>query len=140
MLLLKILFPCTWGFRYKRNPAGEIIKCKARICLRGDLMVDDEEFYAPVASCSTVRFFLFIDMMMTWQTVSIDWPNAFVKANLKKPLFMFTPRSFTNKYGYNGCLKLFKFLYGSKFSPRNWYMHLRAALLKLGLQESPIDK
>ena len=25
------IVPCTWVFRYKQNPAGEIIKCKARI-------------------------------------------------------------------------------------------------------------
>ena len=35
---------CTWVFRYKQNPAGEIIKCKARICFRGDLMIDDSNF------------------------------------------------------------------------------------------------
>ena len=35
------IIPCTWVFQYKQNPAGEIIKCKARICLRGDLMIDN---------------------------------------------------------------------------------------------------
>ena len=48
------IIPCTWVFRYKRNPAGEIIKCKARICLRGDLMVDDSDSYAPVVMWSTI--------------------------------------------------------------------------------------
>ena len=44
----KKIIPCTWVFNFKRNPAGEITKCKARICLRGDLMTDDSESYAPV--------------------------------------------------------------------------------------------
>ena len=48
------IVPCTWVFRYKRNPAGEIIKCKARICLRGDLMLDNSDLYAPVVQWSTI--------------------------------------------------------------------------------------
>lgn len=131
--------PCTWVFRYKRNPAGDIIKCKARICLRGDLMVDDQESYAPVCSWSSVRFFLVLAMIMGWKTVSVDWANAFIQATLKKPMYMATPRGFRSKLGNNGCLRLLKSLYGSKFAPRNWYTHLRKALLQLGLKESAID-
>lgn len=48
------VIPCTWVFRFKRNPAGDIIKCKARICLRGDLMDDDQESFAPVCAWSSV--------------------------------------------------------------------------------------
>ena len=46
--------PCTWVFRYKRNPAGDIIKCKARICMQGDLMTDDAESHAPVVQWSSI--------------------------------------------------------------------------------------
>ena len=42
------IIPCTWVFRYKQNPTHEIMKCKARICLRGDLMLDNSDSYAPV--------------------------------------------------------------------------------------------
>ena len=45
-----------------------------------------------------------------------------------------------NRYGQNGCLKLLRSLYGSKFAPKNWYTYLRKALLKLGLRECPFDK
>ena len=48
------IVPCTWVFRYKQKPAGEILKCKARICLRGDLMIDDSDSYAPVVMWSTI--------------------------------------------------------------------------------------
>ena len=40
----------------------------------------------------------------------------------------------------DGCLKLLQSLYGSKFAPKNWYIYLRKALLKLGLRECPFDK
>ena len=134
------VIPSTWVFRYKRSPAGDILKCKARICLRGDLMTDDSESYAPVVSWSTVRFFLVISIMIGWTTVSVDWANAFIQAKLKVPMYMQTPRGFTNKFGQEGCLRVTKSLYGSKFAPRNWYTHLRSGLIKLGLNESPIDK
>ena len=46
--------PCTWAFQCKRNPAGEIIKCKAQICLRGDLMAEDSDSCAPAVMWSTI--------------------------------------------------------------------------------------
>ena len=77
---------------------------------------------------------------MGWTTISVDWANAFIQAILKKPMYMATPLGFTNKYGKDGCLRLIKSIYGSKFAPRNWYMHLHRALLSMGLQECPHDK
>ena len=118
------IIPCTWVFCIKRNPAGEVIKYKGRICLRGDLMEEDYESYAPVVSFSTVRLFLVLSMMMGWSTVSVDWANAFVQAVLDKPMYMQTPRGFINKFGKEGCLKVTCSLYGSKFALRNWYVHL----------------
>lgn len=133
------IIPSTWVFRRKRNPAGEITKYKARICLRGDLMNGDEESFAPVSSWSSVRLFLVIAMILNWITIGIDFNNAFIQAILEKPIFMAIPRGFKSKFGPSGCVKLLRSLYGSKFAPRNWYMHLRQALLKLGFKESEID-
>ena len=76
--------------------------------------------------------------MMGWVTVSVDWANAFIQAVLKEPMYMETPRGFRNQfYSVHGCLSVTKSIYGSKFTPRNWYTHLRSALLQLGLKESP---
>ena len=116
----KQIVPCTWVFQYKQNSAGETIKCKARICFRGDLMVDNSDSYAPVVQWSTIWFLIVLAIHMAWITVSVDWVNAFPQAILAKPLFMQTPRGFLNKYGKNGCLKLTQSLYGSKFAPKNW--------------------
>ena len=133
------IIPCTWVFRYKRNPAGEIIKCKARICLRGDLMEDDSNTYAPVVQSPTIKIFIDTALKKNWIMISVDWVNAFPQAKLKKPLFMHTPRGFRNRYGRDGCLKLGRSLYGSKFAPLNWYEHLLEALLKLGFKQCPHD-
>ena len=103
-------------------------------------MVDDSDSYAPVVMWSTIRFFIIFAMTMRWITISVDWVNAFPQAILDKPLFMQTPRGFLNKFGKDGCLKLTRSLYGSKFAPKNWYTYLRKALLKLGLRKCPYDK
>ena len=31
----KSLIPFVWSFKYKRNPIGELIKHKARLCVHG---------------------------------------------------------------------------------------------------------
>ena len=133
------IIPCTWVFRYKRNPAGEIIKCKARICLRGDLMEDDSNTYAPVVQNPTIKGFITTALKKDWVMISVNWVNAFPQAKLKKPIFMHTPRGFKNRFGSNGCLRLGRSLYGSKFAPLNWYKHLLEALLKLGFKQCPHD-
>ena len=134
------IVPCTWVFRCKRNPAGEIIKCKARICLRGDLTIDDANTHAPVVQWSTIRFFMICAMHSGWVTKSVDWVNAFPQAPLKEPVFMTTPRGFANEHRVNGCLRLNKSLCGSKFAPKNWCQHLAEALFKIGFRECPFDK
>ena len=93
------IIPCTWVFRCKRNPAGEIIKCKARICLRGDLMEDDSNTYSPVVQSPTIKSFMTTSLKKDWVMMSVDWVNAFPQTKLKKPLFMHTPRGFQNKFG-----------------------------------------
>ena len=103
-------------------------------------MIDDSETYAPVVQWSTIRFFVIISIYLKWITRSVDWVNAFPQAPLDKPMFMCTPRGFTNKCGKLGCLKVTRSLHGSKFAPRTWCLHLRKALLKLGFRECPFDK
>ena len=112
------IVPCTWVFRIKRTPDGEFSKCKARICLRGDLMDVNAEVFAPVVAWQTVRLFLVLSLNLGWTTVSVDWCNAFVQTPLETPIYMQTPRGFVNKFGYSGCLRLRKNVYGSAFGPR----------------------
>ena len=80
------VIPCTWVFRIKRSPAGDIIKKKACICVRDDLMTIDAESYAPVVSWPTICFFLCLSMKLNWTTVSLNWANTFIQATLKEPM------------------------------------------------------
>ena len=127
----KQIIPCQWVVRVKRSPSGEIIKYKGRIVQRGDLMDEDEDNFAPVCAWSSVRFFLVVSIIHGWVTVSVDWANAFIQAELKEPMYMAIPRRF------KGCLRVTISLYGSRLAPQNWYNHLRSALINdLGFKES----
>ena len=97
------------------------------------------EVFAPVVAWPTVRLFLVLSLNLKWTTVSVDWNNAFCQTPLERPMYMATPQGYLNKFGANGCLRLNKSLYGSLFAPREWYQHLRKALLSLGMQESDYD-
>lgn len=99
------IIPCAWVSRCKRNPASEIMKCKARICLRGDLMEDDSNTCAPVVQSPMIKSFITVSSKKDWIMTSVDWVNAFPQAKLKKPVFMHTPRGFGNKFGKDGSLK-----------------------------------
>ena len=136
------IIPVTWVFRRKRSPDGQFRKFKARFCVRGDLMSDDLETFAPVVSWSTVRTFLVLAMTLKWKTVSVDWANAFVQATLDEPLWIHIPRGFIDSAGADCCLKLKKSLYGTNVAPRLWWQHLRKALLSpaIGMKESPHDQ
>jgi hypothetical protein len=134
------IIPLVWVFRRKRAPSGEFKKFKARICCRGDLMPDDLETFAPVVQWSTVRCFLVLAMTLGWVTVSVDWANAFIQSTLKEPIYVHLPRGFTSTLGSNACLKLKKSLYGTSIAPRLWWLHLRKALLNIGMKESQHDQ
>ena len=104
------IIPCTWVLRIKRNPTGDAIKLKARICSRGDLMDQNEDNFAPVCAWSSVKFFLVASIILGWTTASVDWANAFIQATPEKPIHMAMPRRFKSKCGSNGCLGLVKSL------------------------------
>jgi hypothetical protein len=135
------ILPGTWIFRRKRSPDGEIIKYKARYCVRGDLEEGEPETYAPVVAWSSVRLFLILSLTLGWGTCSIDFSSAFVQANLADPVWIHMPRGFkTDQHGdQRTCLQLVKSLYGLSVAPRLWYEHIREALLKQGLKQSATD-
>jgi Reverse transcriptase (RNA-dependent DNA polymerase). len=88
------IVPCTWVFKIKRAPDGSVKKYKARICLRGDLMENVGDVFAPVAHQATIRAFLMMSILSQHQTCSIDFSNAFVQAKNPYDTFMHCPVGF----------------------------------------------
>ena len=135
------IVPGVWVFRRKRTPDGEIKKYKGRYTLRGDLQDPMGDTFAPVVSWPSVRMFLVLSMLLKWETVSVDFSNAFIHAVLPKdkPMWIHLPRGFRSSKGGGTCLKLIKSLYGSTIAPVLWYNTLVKALKSLGFRQSGQD-
>ena len=72
-------------------------------------------------------------------TISIDFSDAFVQADLPDPIWIHLPRGFHSAKGPGTCLKMLKSLYGDVRAPMLWFEHLFKALLKLDFNQSKHD-
>ena len=139
------VIPSTWAFKIKRFPSGMFCKLKARFCARGDcqLNMDDPiDTYAPVASWTSIRMLTVMSLQKGWKTKQIDFSNAFVQADLDRPVYVALPAMFNDTSGIDTkdlCLQLHKSLYGLKDAPKLWADWLSGALEDLGMTPSTHD-
>ena len=136
--------PMVWTLRRKRDPAGEILKWKARLCAGGHRQVFGDTYwttFAPVVSWTTVRCIFIMALLMGWHMRSIDFVMAYTQADVKTDIFMQQPTGTTIK-GVDPTkhlLKLQKNLYGLKDSQVTWHNHIKAGLLSRGFRQFKVD-
>ena len=78
--------PMVWTLRGKRDPAGEILKWKARLCAGSHRQVFGDTYwttFAPVVSWTTVRCVFITALLMGWHMRSIDFVMAYTQADVK---------------------------------------------------------
>ena len=137
------VIPVTWAYKIKRFPSGLVRKLKARLCVRGDLEIENVHFwetFAPVVNWNTVRLLLVLSAQLGLETLQVDYTAAFVHAEVDKPpghekmspeeqcrssQFAEMPRGFAEQ---GKALRLKKNLYGKKSAPRLWFQHLKSKL------------
>jgi len=143
--------PMVWSMKRKRNPVGDIVKWKARLCAGGHKSIEGIDYwdtYSPVVSWSTVRLLVTSALIKGWHMESIDFVLAFPQAPVKTDIFMKPPKvprdfvipdlpNFTDRF--QNVYQLIKNLYGLKDAGRTWYQYLRKGLLKRGWIQSEID-
>ena len=69
-----ILIPLIWSFRRKRDPIGNLVKHKARICVHEGKQRFDLDYwktYATVANWGTIRMVLLLVLINNWVTRQI---------------------------------------------------------------------
>ena len=106
-----------WSFKRKRDPQGNIIKYKARLCCHGGQQqwgVNYWDTYAPVVSWSSIRILMTLAELHNFHTKSADFVQAFPQAKVKSTIFLKTPDGVEFKHGDEVVLKLIKKLYGLK--------------------------
>jgi hypothetical protein len=147
----KRAIPMVWAMKRKRNPIGEIIKWKARLCAGGHRSIENIDYwstYSPVVSWSTVRLMIVFALLNDWHMESIDFVLAYPQAPVKTDIYMTPPRvppnfiipdlpSFSDRL--TKVYKLIKNLYGLKDAGKTWADYLKKGLLERGWKSSEID-
>jgi len=143
--------PMVWSMKRKRNPIGEIIKWKARLCAGGHRQIFGIDYwstYSPVVSWNTVRLMVIMAKLMEWHIQSIDFVLAFPQAPVATDTYMKPPKvpsGFripdlpTVSDPFNKVYKLLRNLYGLKDAGRTWHQYLKTGLLKRHWVQSDID-
>ena len=112
------LIRLIWSFKRKRNPLGELLKHKARLCV------------------------LLLTELAGWHSRQIDYVLAFSQTPIDTTVYCHLPAGFHVENGDRNeeyVIVLEKNLYGTKQATANWFEMLRDNLLKEGFRQSAID-
>ncbi|KAM4061690.1 reverse transcriptase (RNA-dependent DNA polymerase) [Hirsutella rhossiliensis] len=115
----------TWRLVKREKAQGPPLplKCKARICVRGDLQDEDDgrETYAATLAAKTFRIVMAIAARFDLDVRQFDVSNAFLYSDIKKdhPVYVRLPQGFA--------------LYGLRESPLLWYNEISQALKEAGI-------
>jgi hypothetical protein len=106
-----------WVFKVKRDPAGIIVKHKARLVVKGYAQtqgVDFDEVFAPIARLEIVRLLLALAAHGQWEVHHMDVKSAFLNGDLQEDVYVHQPPGFSDPKYASKALKLKKALYGLK--------------------------
>ena len=143
--------PMVWSMKRKRNPLGDIIKWKARLCAGGHKQVHGVDYwstYSPVVSWSTLRIVMNLALVHNWHMEAIDFVLAYPQAPCQSDVYMQLPKVPSDfvipdvpdpATRATKAYKLIKNLYGLKDGGRTWYLHLKEGLEKRGWIQSEVD-
>lgn len=129
--------PLKWVFTYKLDQDGYFIKCKARICVRGDLQSKDsiDSTYATTLAARSFRTMVAIASQFDLELRHHDVAGAFLNASREhQPRVLCELPDGFKKEGW--VVELLRALYGLRDSPVLWYQELSSTLRKLGLTSS----
>jgi hypothetical protein len=127
------VIPMMWVFTYKFNSDGYLIKFKARVVVRGDLVpASKDETYAATLAARMFRVLMALAAYFDLDMHQFDAINAFTNASLDETVYVRYPEGFSEPHHV---LKLRKALYGLPKSPKYWFNELSGTFTMLGLHQ-----
>jgi hypothetical protein len=120
-----------WIFKIKRGEQGQIVKFKARLCVRGfeqEHGIDFEEVFSPVMRHNSLRSLLAIAAVNDYEVQQMDVTTAFLHGELQEDVYIWAPEGTGFETG--SVLKLDKSLYGLKQAPRVFNTTLNQHVVK----------
>ncbi|KAI1507250.1 polyprotein [Pyrenophora tritici-repentis] len=130
------ILDCMWVYTYKLDKHHRLLKCKARLVVRGDQQrnITSQDTYAATLASRSFRMLTAIAAKYDLELKQYDVTNAFVHATIDREVFMRMPRGHQKP---GTILKLNKALYGLRISPLLWQKEFTSTLKELGFQEVP---
>ena len=127
------ILPLKWVFKYKVDSEGHLLKCKARVCIRGDLQPPTyEDTRAATLAVRTFRLMMAIMARFDLEAKQFDVNGAFLHTLLPEDeqVYCELPQGFKQP---GRIARLLRALYGLRRSPLLWYETLAKALEEIGL-------
>ena len=94
---------------------------------------------SPVVSWVTVRLMMIFGLLLSLQSKSIDFSNAFVQAELESPVFLEIPQGYESKETGDMVLELNRSLYGQIEAPKLWCEKLKNGMEAQNFKTSELD-
>ena len=127
---------CMWVYTYKLDRNHHLLKCKARLVVRGDQQrnISSEDTYAATLASRSFRMLMAIAATHDLELKQYDVTNAFVHATIDREVYMRMPNGHQKP---GSVLRLNKALYGLRISPLLWQKEFTSTLAIQGFQTVP---
>jgi len=128
-----------WIFKVKRGDQGQIVKFKARLCVRGfeqQRGIDFDEVFSPVMRHNSLRTLLALAAVHDYEIKQMDVRTAFLHGELEEDVYIYAPEGSGIP---GGILKLDKSLYGLKQAPRVFNSALNDHVESIGFKKCDTD-
>lgn len=132
----------VWVFKRKFDADGELLKYKARLCVRGFRQIEGIDYnstFAPTGRLATLRTILGIAAVLDFDIQQMDVKCAFLNGVPEEDLFIKVPDGLGIDLPPGHGLKLQRSLYGLKQSPRCWYKALKGFFESINFKPSTVD-
>jgi len=124
-----------WVYVYKFDKHGRLLKCKARLVVRGDQQTKiTGDTYAATLAARSFRTFMAIAAHFDLELKQYDAVNAFVHAPLPNKVYMRMPLGYRQQ---GKILQLNKAVYRLRESPVLWQRLFTGTLIDIGFKPIP---
>ncbi|KAI7948485.1 hypothetical protein MJO29_010150 [Puccinia striiformis f. sp. tritici] len=132
----------VWVFKRKFDADGDLLKYKARLCVRGFRQIEGTDYgatFAPTGRPTTLRLIMGLGAVNDFEIHQMDVKCAFLNGVPDEDLFIKVPTGVGIELPPGHGLKLQKSLYGLKQSPRCWYRALKDFFLSIDFAPATVD-
>mmetsp|Transcript_49639 Transcript_49639/g.101360 ORF Transcript_49639/g.101360 Transcript_49639/m.101360 type:complete len:638 (-) Transcript_49639:44-1957(-) len=135
------LIPTKFAYKCKFGDCWQIVKKKARLCVRGDLQTDDEctETFAPTSRFNTLRLLIATAVQQQLKLVQFDVRGAFMVSGIDdKDLYIQLPKGYEAPEGF--VARLARSLYGLRDSAFRFHKTLSDWMCDYGFTPLNADR